>query len=566
METCLDGEDVIEMTGSGLDPSLPQLEKRHHLPESTDTAWTRAIRSLLVTIARDVLHLADFILPEHDASLFALACTRLCSHLDAHYNRNSTPLSSLASSSAHATTSNASAALDTSSALSTRQRQNKGSTQQHTNTHLHSAQRHYSYGRYAHNQTRLFLVLHDIVGPWLCAPEAQQCLAILAHCRSISLLASTSALNVSMLWSPSILSLFNFRYLSLPSYSSLLPVPRDYVFFGGGRGAGGGAGGGLGGNHLEVVGTDVLVTVLQSVDTLAKELLHLLCTLCLSSSASSSSAAPSTSNEVPVQRMLEVAAQKMLVRSRDELLQKLGEFFDHKVLCLAQTAASTSSSVPSSASAGQKRKMVEVVRILLSSEDVKWVAGDNSAPNTNRSTSSGNVNRADQTYNRSTVNRQPLRNTTAPSHRHLSPTTAAARNPQSSDDDEDEEGEDEADEEIEDDEGHGQLDSGSESEQGSDEDDEGGQRNQGRGGGVKRSRSSSASTGRKKKKKNLTKNTTTSNATTIANKSKGSSSSASTQATKLKKSATASTSAKTKKTNGKQTATALSSKSTSKRS
>jgi hypothetical protein len=67
-------------------------------------------------------------------------------------------------------------------------------------------------GRYAQAQSRLYLIIHDITGPVLCDAVVQQCLATLAQCASVSMVATLGNLNSIVQWDRRLLAQFGWSY------------------------------------------------------------------------------------------------------------------------------------------------------------------------------------------------------------------------------------------------------------------------------------------------------------------------------------------------------------------
>jgi hypothetical protein len=67
-------------------------------------------------------------------------------------------------------------------------------------------------GRYAQAQSRLYLIIHDITGPGLCDAVVQQCLATLAQCVSVSIVATLGNLNSIVQWDRRLLAQFGWSY------------------------------------------------------------------------------------------------------------------------------------------------------------------------------------------------------------------------------------------------------------------------------------------------------------------------------------------------------------------
>lgn len=414
-ELFLSGEDCIELNGAAQITSISSettvsSQALHYVSESRsgENAWPKALKGLLEVIVKDILCLSssknnELLLPD-DPSLLCLTFSRLAERLDAHYGR----INAMSSASQHANTnisgnhSNVShnathvvAPLQQSlfqprftrgQSLSSSLVASSSSSTSHPHHHsanslLNSNNNVHNRGRYAHNQTRLFLVLHHLDGALLSHPQAQQCLSALLCSTSVSLLASVSCLNTPLLWSPLTNAAFHFRYFLNPTYHIGHVLPRDLAYFGQ-----------FHFNHQqgtsfhanqheeEIVSADVLVTVLQTVDSGVKELLRLLCrSLCdkqPSLNSSDESETPLRSNEMTLHKMLTLAENKLLVKTREELLLKMRELFDTRLLQLTTTSKHPSKKSKKQNGNSNNNKKTEILRVMLSQEDIRWIAGE----------------------------------------------------------------------------------------------------------------------------------------------------------------------------------------------
>lgn len=73
-------------------------------------------------------------------------------------------------------------------------------------------------GRYALAQSKLYIVVHDICGAALCSETTQQCLAVLAECKSVALLATAENLNSVVHWDRRVLAMYCWSYHHVPTY------------------------------------------------------------------------------------------------------------------------------------------------------------------------------------------------------------------------------------------------------------------------------------------------------------------------------------------------------------
>jgi hypothetical protein len=305
----LKGEDVIECTGN------PFPTHSSHSSDLAELSWARCIRNIMSHITSKVLKTNDFLIPE-DSTCLPMACRHLCDLLERHYgytNETSTDASS------------SSRRIQQSSTLVK-----------------------YSIGRYAHNQTRLFIVIHELCGPILADSNAYSCLSILASSKAVAMICSVRCTNVVTLWSPIVVTQFNWKYYHFGPHenqhiqtltTSLLP--RDHVIFHAGK-----SHSGVG--SLGIIGTDVLLTVLHSVDANARELL---CMICREGGA------------ITGVKLLDLAGKKLIAKFREDLMLKLKELIDHNVVTLTRQGS------------------FEIFRAMLSEEDIAWVAGEQQTAN-----------------------------------------------------------------------------------------------------------------------------------------------------------------------------------------
>ena len=82
-------------------------------------------------------------------------------------------------------------------------------------------------GRYALSQSKLYIVVHDICGEGLASAAAQRCLATLAACESVALLATVESLNSVAHWDRRMLANFHWSYLHAPTYK-YSRIPADF--------------------------------------------------------------------------------------------------------------------------------------------------------------------------------------------------------------------------------------------------------------------------------------------------------------------------------------------------
>lgn len=83
-------------------------------------------------------------------------------------------------------------------------------------------------GRYALAQSKLYIVVNDICGPALCSETTQQCLAILAECKSVALIATVENLNSVVHWDRRVLAAFCWSYHHVPTYEPLSTLTESF--------------------------------------------------------------------------------------------------------------------------------------------------------------------------------------------------------------------------------------------------------------------------------------------------------------------------------------------------
>lgn len=205
----LEGEDALVLDGNPHPKQQPA-----EYATNTHTSWARNMLAVLNCIAESVLKRSPV-----SADTNPLAYARdLADRLDAHYGRtgaNKVTAKAIAEGSTPVKPSERSAPLD---ALDRRARVHA----------MASAAPKYG-GRYAHTQARLYLVVSEICGPAFAHMDAQSCLAVLAGCKSISMVASVDFLNVSFLWDAQAVSRFAWSYCHCSTYQHHL-IPADHIF------------------------------------------------------------------------------------------------------------------------------------------------------------------------------------------------------------------------------------------------------------------------------------------------------------------------------------------------
>ena len=184
-------------------------------------------------------------------------------------------------------------------------------------------------GRYAHAQGRLFIILHDIGADSVASPLSQESLSLLAACPSVSIIATADHLNAPLLWTATQLARFRWTYAHCPSYQICDITSKKCVFMA----------------EKSILADDsessAVDHVLASVTARHKEIFAMLCGMIVGSevlqpsksvSKAMTSVAKGKSNSVSVAELASKCKNKMLCRSKNDLLSTLNEFVDHKLL------------------------------------------------------------------------------------------------------------------------------------------------------------------------------------------------------------------------------------------
>jgi hypothetical protein len=348
----LQGEDVIEIFGN---PHPKQNHTEYQI--NTNTAWVRSIRAVLDSIAERVLRLkasdgfaalspiayakeiAGKRIFLHYSSVSVITCTaRLPVRLDVHYGRVGTYAATrIATTSSSVIRSNE--LLSTGASVDTLQSSAGAREVRRRNLLLNKAVPKYG-GRYAHTQARLYLLVHEICGPLFSHMEAQACLSIVAHCRSVSVVASAELLNVVQLWDHLSRGRFGWSWYHVPTYvHHRLPADhcilvREKESHGDARGAEGEA--------------DRLGLILATLPTAHKDLLHLVCKLSMDKKeqlAKKKGAAESRKSKLSIgatpaqdarcvktDDVVKAATSAMILKTKTELYEVCKNFFDHRIL------------------------------------------------------------------------------------------------------------------------------------------------------------------------------------------------------------------------------------------
>jgi hypothetical protein len=196
------------------------------------------------------------------------------------------------------------------------------------------------YGRYTHNYHRLYLVVHSIDADMLRSGDFQRCLATLAACPCVAMVASMDHLNTPLLWDTEMLARFRWSYQHAPTFEC--NGIRDSELFSSIKGKNGG------GRALQFI--------MQSLTTKHRDIISHLARLELDrrtrvATASTARAglgqATAAVRAVPgVQRqasdkgvslaaLLDVCTAKLIVRNEQDLRYHLKEPMDHKILSIA---------------------------------------------------------------------------------------------------------------------------------------------------------------------------------------------------------------------------------------
>ena len=221
-------------------------------------------------------------------------------------------------------------------------------------------------GRYAHCQDRLYIVVHELCGPFFENYEVQKCFSILASCESVSIIASVEILNLALTWDADVLHHFDWKYFHLPTYMHH-KLPLDHSIIGASandilsRKGSNAPKGENGGQGLDAVLDSLTSNHRHFLQKICKEVVQRHITASAKPKGDPKKPSKSLSdtklpNEISFSDAFAIAGNALIVRSKPELKTLIAEYIDHKVLELDESNSQ------------------EVVRLLLSDADIKRLA------------------------------------------------------------------------------------------------------------------------------------------------------------------------------------------------
>jgi hypothetical protein len=185
-----------------------------------------------------------------------------------------------------------------------------------------------TYSKWNYVHSKLYLVIYEISNGTFAHPEAQECLSILASCPAISILATSSLLNVNLLFNSLTFFHCNWRFLCVNTYeSSKLPLSHPFIK---------GISTSSNGIIIKESTGNALLTIL---DSFAKRHVDFLVDI-----AKKYQLAKKTNDHekfhhkitgniiISTNDVLDLTKKKGTANSRSELFTLLKEFVDHKIL------------------------------------------------------------------------------------------------------------------------------------------------------------------------------------------------------------------------------------------
>lgn len=183
-------------------------------------------------------------------------------------------------------------------------------------------------GRYSHAQSKLYIIVNSIDGESLQSDESQTCLALLAACSSVSMIANAESLNAPVMWSPQTLSMYRWANYHVPTYLSYAFDATEVNSLGGGSKEFPG-----GTKALEYIFKSLTKRHEELVSMLAKDAIKQYDTVKVGSSSSTAdSNALSTYRGINIEDLLIETSRSVVARSMPELNTLLQELIDHKIV------------------------------------------------------------------------------------------------------------------------------------------------------------------------------------------------------------------------------------------
>lgn len=183
-------------------------------------------------------------------------------------------------------------------------------------------------GRYSHAQSKLYIIVNSIDGESLQSDESQTCLALLAACPSVSIIANAESLNAPVMWSPQTLSMYRWANYHVPTYRSYAFDATEVNSLGGGSKEFPG-----GTKALEYIFKSLTKRHEELVSMLAKDAIKQYDTVKVGSSSSTAdSNTLSTYRGINIEDLLIETSRSVVARSMPELNILLQELIDHKIV------------------------------------------------------------------------------------------------------------------------------------------------------------------------------------------------------------------------------------------
>lgn len=279
------------------------------------------VREMLDTLARELLAKDPKNMRSRGLSL-PLYTNEIVSLLNAHYNRNQRETSSQLEASADVSVDVARPEAPPAGSMFHFDLSVEESRGRRTARQISAGQS--SGGRYLYMREMVFLLVEQMESPSRSSLEAQSCLAMLAECPSVGLVATADHLNVGLLWDTEMLCKFRWMHETL---SLMAPFPMDEAALSAMQGR----------SEATRAGATGLDFVMSSLSQRHKELLGVLCRAHLATSQAAASnksrkqkkAAPIT---VDLTDAFNTCKRSLVVGNKADFDRLLRELRDHDLL------------------------------------------------------------------------------------------------------------------------------------------------------------------------------------------------------------------------------------------
>lgn len=183
-------------------------------------------------------------------------------------------------------------------------------------------------GRYSHTQAKLYIIVNSIDGESIQSDESQTCLALLAACSSVSIIANAESLNAPVMWSPQTLSMYRWANYHVPTYKSYaFDATEVNSLSGGSKEFPGGT------KALEYIFKSLTKRHEELVSMLAKDAIKQYDAVKVGSSSSTADLNTlSTYRGINIEDLLVETSRSVVARSMPELNTLLQELIDHKIV------------------------------------------------------------------------------------------------------------------------------------------------------------------------------------------------------------------------------------------